>query len=145
LDPNLAEAHALIGWAKFLLGRGTETEAHIREALRLSPRDINAFTWMMIVGIARSQLGADLEAVGWLRRSIDANRNFPYTHFALAAALALLGRLAEARAAARAGLALDPAFTIRRFQRNLSSDNPTYVAWRERMYEGMRLAGLPEG
>jgi TolB-like protein/Flp pilus assembly protein TadD len=145
LDPNLAEAHALIGWAKFLLGRGTETEAHIREALRLSPRDINAFMWMMIAGIARSQLGADLEAVGWLRRSIDANRNFPYTHFALAAALALLGRLVEARAAAQAGLALDPAFTIRRFQRNLSSDNPTYVAWRERMYEGMRFAGLPEG
>jgi TolB-like protein/class 3 adenylate cyclase len=145
LDRNLAEAHACIGWAKFLLGRGAETEAQIHEALRLSPRDIGAFRWMMFVGIAKSQFGADAEAVEWLRRSIDANRNMPYTHFNLAAALALLGRLDEARAAARAGLALDPGFTIRRFQRNLSSDNPTYLAGRERFYEGMRLAGVPEG
>jgi TolB-like protein/class 3 adenylate cyclase len=145
LDRNLAEAHACIGWAKFLLGRGAETEVHIHEALRLSPRDIGAFRWMMFVGIAKSQLGADAEAVVWLRRSIDANRNMPYTHFNLAAALALLGRLDEARAAARTGLALDPGFTIRRFRRNLSSDNPTYLAGRERFYEGMREAGLPEG
>jgi hypothetical protein len=40
---------------------------------------------------------------------------------------------------------LDRAFTIRRFQRQLSSDNPTYLAKRERVYEGMRLAGVPEG
>lgn len=145
LDRNLAEAHACIGWAKFLLGRGAETEAQIHEALRLSPRDIGAFRWMMFVGIAKSQFGADAEAVVWLRRSIDANRNMPYTHFNVAAAQALLGRLDEARAAARAGLALDPGFTIRRFQRNLSSDNPTYLAGRERFYEGMRLAGVPEG
>jgi tetratricopeptide repeat protein len=86
-----------------------------------------------------------LRSVAWLRRSIDANRNMPYTHFNLAAALALLGRLDEARAAAQAGLALDPGFTIRRFQRNLSSDNPIYLAKRERVYEGMRMAGVPEG
>jgi TolB-like protein len=145
LDQNLAEAHAGIGWAKFLLGRGAETEGHIHEALRLSPRDIGAFRWMMLVGIAKSQVGAYAEAVAWLRRSIDANRNVPYTHFNLAAALALLGRLDEARAAAQAGLVLDPGFTIRRFQRSLSSDNPIYLVKRERVYEGMRVAGLPEG
>ncbi|WP_024518696.1 adenylate/guanylate cyclase domain-containing protein [Bradyrhizobium sp. Tv2a-2] len=145
LDRNLADAHACIGWAKYLLGRGVETEAHIHEALRLSPRDIGAFRWMMFVGIAKSQVGAYEEAVVWLRRSIDANRNMPYTHFNLAAALALLRRLDEARAAAKAGLALDPAFTIRRFQRNLSSDNPMYLAGRERVYTGLQMAGVPEG
>jgi len=145
LDQNLAEANACIGWAKFLLGRGAETEAHIHEALRLSPRDINAFRWMMFVGIAKLQVGADAEAVAWLRRSVDANRKMPYTHFNLAAALALLERLDEARAAAQAGLALDPGFTIRRFQHNLSSDNPIYLAKRERVYEGMCKAGVPEG
>ncbi len=100
---------------------------------------------MNFVGIAKLQLGADAEAVTWLRRSIDANRNVPFTYFNLAAALALLGRLDEARAAAQAGLVLDQGFTIRRFQRNLSSDNPIYLAKRERVYEGMRVAGLPEG
>ena len=69
----------------------------------------------------------------------------PLAHFYLAAALARLGELDEARAAAQAGLALDPSFTIRRFRANASSDNPTYLAGRERLIEGMRLAGVPEG
>ena len=70
----------------------------------------------MFVGLAKLQLGADAEAVVWLRRSIEANRNYPVAHFHLAAALALLGSLDEARAAAQAGLALNPSFTIRRFR-----------------------------
>jgi tetratricopeptide (TPR) repeat protein len=37
LDRNLARAHAYIGLAKYLLGRGEETGPHINEALRLSP------------------------------------------------------------------------------------------------------------
>jgi tetratricopeptide (TPR) repeat protein len=111
LDRNLAGAYACIGLAKYLLGRAAETEAHIHEALRLSPHDINAFWWMMFLGSAKSFLGADAEAVVWLRR-------MPFTHFNLAAALAQLGRLDEAQAAARARLALDPSFTLRRFRLN---------------------------
>jgi TolB-like protein len=144
LDPNLADAHALIGWAKVLLGRALETEVHVREALRLSPRDIFAFRWMHFVGGAKLQLGADTEAVAWLRQSVEANRNFSLAHFNLAAALALLGQLNEARAAAQAGLALDPNFTIRRFRVGAPTDNPTYLAGRERICEGMRMAGVPE-
>ena len=59
--------------------------------------------------------------------------------------LAHLGRLDEARAAAQAGLALNPTFTIRRFRAGAPSDNPTYLAQRERIYDGMRKAGVPEG
>jgi TolB-like protein len=144
LDPNLANAHAWIGIAKCFLGRSKETEADIREALRLSPRDIFAYRWMMFVGAAKLQLREDAEAVAWLRRSVEANRNFPLAHFHLAAALALLGPLDEGRAAAQAGLALHPGFTIRRYA-NAPSDNPTFLAERERTFEGMRLAGVPEG
>ena len=39
LDRNLASAHANIGPGKIFIGRPDETEAHIAEALRLSPRD----------------------------------------------------------------------------------------------------------
>jgi TolB-like protein/class 3 adenylate cyclase/Flp pilus assembly protein TadD len=145
LDRNLAGAYACIGLAKYLLGRAAETEAHIHEALRLSPHDINAFWWIAFLGSAKFFLGADAEAVVWLRRSIDAHRNLPLTHFNLAAALAQLGRLDEAQAAARAGLALDPSFTLRRFRLNPPSDNATFLAGRERIYEGLRLAGVPEG
>jgi tetratricopeptide (TPR) repeat protein len=147
LDRNLAPAHALIGGAKFFLGRGAETEAHINEALRLSPRDHFAHRWFLWVGVAKAHLNADDEAVLWLRRSLDANRNHSMAHFNLAAALARLGKLDEARAAVQAGLALDPSFTIRRFRdaSNAPSDNATYRAGRVREIEGMRLAGVPEG
>jgi TolB-like protein/Tfp pilus assembly protein PilF len=147
LDRNLANAHALIGLAEYLLGQGAETEAHINEAFRLSPRDTMAPRWMVWVGLAKAQLGADAEAVIWMRRGLDANRNYSVTHFDLAAALARVGKLDEARAFVNAGLALDPRFTIRRYRdvTYSNSDNPTYRAGRERLIEGMRLAGVPEG
>jgi tetratricopeptide (TPR) repeat protein len=146
LDRNLARAHAVIGLAKYFLGRGAETEPHINEAFRLSPRDTQAHRWMVYVGLAKAQLNADAEAVVWLRRGLDANRNYSVTHFDLAALLARLGKLDEARAAVNAGLALDPRFTIRRYRdvTYANSDNPTYRAGRERLIEGMRLAGVPE-
>ena len=144
LDRNLATPHATIGWAKYLLGRGEETQGHIYEALRLSPRDIWIFQWMNIAGLAKLQLGAEEDAVAWFRRSIEANRNQPMAHFLLAATLARLGELDEARASAEAGLALNPDFTVRRFNNPLS-DNPTFLAGAERICEGMRLAGIPEG
>jgi TolB-like protein len=144
LNRNLADAHSFIGFAKFLMGRAAETEGHIHEALRLSPLDVFRHRWMYVAGIAKLQLGADAEAAGPLRRSIEINRNYPLAHFALAAALGLLGALDEARTAAMAGLALNPSFTIRRLRVAKLSDNPIYLAGRERLFEGMRVAGVPE-
>ncbi len=39
-----------------------------------------------------------------MRRRLDANRNYSVTHFDLAAELARLGKLDEARAAVKAGV-----------------------------------------
>jgi TolB-like protein/Tfp pilus assembly protein PilF len=145
LDPNLADAHGFIGLAKFLLWRGEEVEEHIQEALRLSPRDTRAYLWYMFVGLGKLSMCADREAVDWFRRSIEFNRNHALSHFHFAAALALVGDLKEARAAAAAGLALDPSFTIRRYRLNPRVDNPAHLAKRERFYEGMHLADVPGG
>jgi hypothetical protein len=72
---------------------------------------------MVWVGNGKAQMGADEEAVSWLRRGIEANRNLPIGHFFLAAALAVVNRYDDGRNAARAGLVLDPSFTIARFPR----------------------------
>ncbi len=82
-----------IGNGKIQLGQAEEAEAHIQEALRLSPRDTYAYLWCFFAGSAKLRLGGEEEAVAWLRRSIETNRSFPGSHFALAAALARLGRL----------------------------------------------------
>jgi TolB-like protein len=145
LDRNMAGAHGGVGFAKFFLGRGGETEAHVEQALRLSPRDTLVYIWSLFVGLAKFWQGADAEALVWLRRSLEANRNYPSAHFSLAAALALVGELDEARATVQAGLALNPSFTIRRYRTNTPSNHPIYLAGRERVIEGMRLARVPEG
>jgi TolB-like protein len=145
LDRNLADAHASIGLAKYFCGCGAETEAHVQEALRISPRDVRAYLWMSYVGVAKLQLGADADAVVWLRRCLDTNRNHSLAHFQLGAALALLGDLEEGRSAIKAGLALNPTFTVRRMRERVLNDNTIFLAGRERVCEGMRMAGVPEG
>ena len=135
-----------IGFGKIFIGRAEETEAHVAEALRLSPRDTLAYVWMTYAGVAKSHLGSYEQAVAWFRRAIEANRNYPHAYFQLAAALAQLGRLDEAHSAVKAGLALNPAFAISRARAawTAMSDDPTYLAQLEPILEGMRKAGVPE-
>ena len=145
LDRNLAQAYAYTGLAKMALGRAEETESHVIEALRYSPRDTQAYIWLAFAGNAKLYLGADKEAVEWLRRSIEINRNHLIAHSHLAAAFAHLGSLLEAKAEAEATLFIDPKFTIRRFRFGALGDDPTYLRQRERVIDGLRKAGLPEG
>ena len=146
LDRNLADAHADIGYGKIFLGRAEETEPHIAAALRLSPRDTYAYIWMARAGLANLHLGNWAQAIARYRRSIDANRNFPYVYFVLGAGLAQLARIDEARSTIKAGLALIPTFAVTRFHATWAamSDDPTYLSQLQPILEGMRKAGVPE-
>ena len=128
INPNLASAHAYIGHTKLFVGFCQETKGHVCDALRLSPLDTLAFAWLAIVGYSKLHLGQYEEAVAWLQRSIETNRNFSPAHLNIAAGLAHLGRLKEARAAVQAGLDLEPSFTIARCRASLPSDNELYLA-----------------
>jgi TolB-like protein/class 3 adenylate cyclase/Flp pilus assembly protein TadD len=146
LDRNLATAHSAVGFGKIFIGRAEEAEAHIGEALRLSPRDTTAYVWMNMAGLAKLHFGDYEWAVTWCRRSIEANRNFPSANFDLAAALVLLGRFDEARAAVKAGLALNPIYTVSRVGAawTAMSGDPTYLVQIERTLKALRRAGVPE-
>jgi TolB-like protein/class 3 adenylate cyclase len=146
LDRNLARAEGAIGFGKINIGRAEETEAHIAEALRLSPRDTTAFVWMTHVGLAKNLLGSWEQAVAWCRRAIEANPNYPRAYFQLALALAQLGRLDEAHSSVNAGIAINPSFTVTRARVDWTalSDDPTYRAQLEPLFESMRIAGVPE-
>jgi len=145
LDPNFAHAHGLMGLHALHLGRGEETEGHIREALRLSPFDSFAYAWFAIAGFAKNSLGRYEEAIAWLRQGISRNSKFAMLHFHLGSALAHLGRMEEARGAAASGLALDPTFNLASFRAAQITDDPYYLNWRERVIDGMRKAGVPDG
>ena len=91
-------------------------------------------------------LGRYEQAVAWCRRSIEANRNYPPPYFMFATALAQLGRFDEARPTVKAGLALNPTFSVSRARAawTAMSDDPTYLAGLERIFDGLRKAGVPE-
>jgi len=144
LDPNLASAHAGIGLAQYCIGCGEETETHVQQALRLSPRDSHAYLWMSIAGVAKLFIRRNDEAIARFRRSLEMNRNNPNTLFMMAAALAELDRIDEAKAAVQAGLAFAPMFNMRRYRTSAFSDHPDYLAQRERVIAGLFKAGLPE-
>ena len=63
----------------------------------------SAHVWITLVGAAKLALYRDEEAVAWLRRAIETNRNYPNAHLWLAAALAHLGQLSEAGAQPKLG------------------------------------------
>ena len=57
-----------------------------------------------------------------------------------------LDRLAEAHSAVKAGIAINPSFTVSRARVNWTalSDDPTYLAQLEPIFDGLRKAGLPK-
>ena len=91
LDRNLASAHALIGLAKFFLAEARKPKLMSTRRSASLLAILTPIAGCMFVGIAKLQLGADEAAVVWLRRGLEANRNYPLAHFQLAAALARAG------------------------------------------------------
>jgi TolB-like protein len=144
LDRHLARAHGYIGLMKFFLGRADETRDHVAEAMRLSPRDPLLFHWHYFIGVSDLYLGRGVRALEKLRKSVELNPSWPLSQFVLAAALALAGLPADAAEFCAVAQRLAPTFTIAKFRAQAVSDNPVYLKQRERLYEGLRLAGVPE-
>jgi TolB-like protein/Tfp pilus assembly protein PilF len=145
LDGNLAVAHAYLGHIELFLGRAAETEGHVREAMRLSPRDPLLFLWHYFIGVADLYLGRVAHGIESLRKSVEINPNWGFSRFVLAGALALAGLFPEANEVCATARRLAPNFTIAKFRAEAVSDNPAYLAQSEHFCEGLRLAGAPEG
>ncbi|KMO40844.1 hypothetical protein VQ03_13610 [Methylobacterium tarhaniae] len=143
LNPSFARAHAYRGLIHIFLGRAAETERDVAAAIRLSPKDPLLGAWLARDGLAKLHLGRDEEAIAPLRRAAAVNPLFDFPHLYLACAFARLGREAEARTSLAEFLRLRPGYTIARY-RSLTSTDPTFLAQRERIYDGLRRAGLPE-
>ena len=75
------------------------------------------------------------------RRSVQLNPRFSVCHIFLTSALVGLGRIEEAKAEAQRVLALEPAFTIRRFAVTAGFEPKVFT----RLSEAWRAAGLPDG
>ena len=145
LNPNHAPGHAGIGICWIMRGRPREALPYFDHAFRLSPRDPLRAGWHTWVGVAHMMLGDDRKALEQSKRSAAANPKSAGAFTLQAAALALLGREDEARAALAVRQQLGPpGLTITTIKEGTRSDYPEYSRLMERYYEGLRQAGLPE-
>jgi hypothetical protein len=96
------------------------------------------------IGVADVYLGRVVRGLESLRKSVEINPHWALSQFVLAGALALAGLLADAAEACAVARRLAPNFTIAKFRSEAVSDSPVYLAQRQRFYEGLRLAGVPE-
>src|SRR5262249_18832837 len=119
------EAERAIDWAE--------------RALRLSPIDRLAFACHQAVAIGYFMRAQYEEAATAARRAVLSNPSFSVTQSLLAAALAKLGRTAEAKAIAEQVLALQPSFSSSRFC-NAVGIAPALAA---ALMEAWHQAGLP--
>jgi adenylate cyclase len=140
LSPSSAVAYGFSAILRAWKGDDATSVAHAQTALRHSPYD--PLIYLPYVGLAYTHFfcGRFEEAVSATSRALQANPQFSVPCFLQTAALARLGRKAEAAASARHLLELQPGFTIN----SLVESDFTSPERRAVLAEALRRAGLPE-
>ena len=144
-DRNNADAHAAGGFFKMFLGHAEDGFAGIETALRLSPRDPGVPFWQFFMCHNHTHLAQWEQAIEWCSRSTagDPTNFFPLVD--LAAANAWAGHDKEAKEAAAQLQKVYPGFTVQTWAGIHWSDDPTFNTQYQRIVEGLRKAGIPEG
>jgi adenylate cyclase len=138
LNPNSAKAWEFRGWTYQRVGQPEEAIRSFERAIRLSPFDPWLFSTLPGMGIALIGLGRFDEAVAAAKNALQKNQNSGTAYHCLAAALAHLGRDAEARTAVAQLLEIEPDFRISEWVARTGH-------WQAQMFiDGLRKAGLPE-
>ena len=142
LNPNHDDALICLGLAKIARGDPADALPLFSKSRRLNPK-YRAFRRDQFTGYAHLLLGQHPEAIDWIKKSITSRPNsrsrsrYPW----LAAALAWQGKLDEAREALAFYAAVkNSAKSITIFRKRFGHFSPNM----ERVYEGLRKAGMPE-
>src|SRR5208337_4872232 len=139
LNPSSAAAHYFGATIHSLNGDAAFATAYAHRALRLSPFDAEAFQAQWALGnVALLEASFDVAASHY-GKAAQANPRFPTLQVCHAIALALAGRMEEARPVLQRGLELGPGFRLSGFE--AFGIKPALL---DRFVEGGRLLGLPE-
>jgi len=143
-DRNLAMAYATAGATKTLNGHAKEAIPLVETSLRLSPRDPSLNIWKYYMCHAYIHLADWKKAIDWCNQSVAAGP-FWQAFIDLAAAYAWTGNDEGAHNAVARLLELMPGYTVQQWANAGWSENPTFLVEYQRIVEGLRKAGLPEG
>ena len=150
LDPSNAAAAGGLGTAYIFLGQFEKSLEPFDKAIRTSPHDPALNLWYGQKAQAYFGLKNYDEAIELARRAIAIKPDYnQFSHLILVAALASTDRDAEAREALKRYLALPstgPLKTIAAWKAHQMSPggDPRFVEAEERMYDGLRRAGMAE-
>lgn len=144
INPNNVAALGFRGATLVMLGRPEEALLQIEQAIRLSPRDPQLAVWQMFGGVAHLHQGHHAAAIEWLAQAVEGHPASPFGRLFLASALGASGRIAEAKVQMAQLQQMRPGLTLGRFRAVEPSDAPAFLSQRERVYEGLRRAGMPE-
>ena len=140
LDPSSAMAWNRSGWLNAYCDRSEIAIEHFERAIRLSPFDPMNFNCYFGIRNAHFAAGRYEDALSWCRKGMLERPELIWPLRSLAACLGLLGRINEARDAARRLCEAHPDITVSK----IIAITPHRSDYLRRYAEGLRRAGLPE-
>jgi len=147
VNPNLPRALAEKANQLTSLGRPAEAPPLVEKAIKLSPRDpaLGGFYWIM--GRAHFVSGDYRNAIVWLQKSVALRPNDWFNRLYLVSAYALDRQKDEAKKVLQE-FNDNPQFSGYTLQRVaeqmkvLPNDNPLIVSARQKVHEGLQIAGM---
>jgi tetratricopeptide (TPR) repeat protein len=139
LDPNCANAYAVLGLTLHYTGRSEEAIELINRGMSLDPHypDIRLH-WL---GQAYFQLDRYKEAIDLLKRRLIRKPDSDISRVLLAASYGHLGHKEEAKAEWLEALRINPDFSLEHRRQNLPYKDPADF---EKVIDGLHKAGLPQ-
>jgi adenylate cyclase len=141
LNPNFAEAYAVLGHALIFCGDLSEGLAACHRAARNNPRDTRGSWLYDALGHAYFMLGDYEQAIEVSKKGLHQYPALLGALVTLAGSYALLCREAEAKRYVDDLLRLIPRYSLRALRKNPMFVHPELI---DKLVESMRLAGLPE-
>lgn len=141
LNPNLAMAWALSGFAHLYAGKLDEADMRFARYRKLSPADPFAFQYDVGFSLLAFVREDDEKAAHYGRAVNELNPDYAPGCKAYLAALGQLGRESEATVVRKRLLMFEPGFSIDRFIEVSPFENRSAT---ERLAEGLRRAGIQE-
>ena len=127
------------------LGRSEEGFKSVETAFRLSPRDPEVPFWQFYMCHLHVYLSQWEQAIPWCDKAAAGAPQFFVTYLLLASANAWAGHDKEAKEAAAQLQKVYPGFTVQGWLGIHWSDDLAFNAQYQRVVEGLRKAGVPEG
>jgi DNA-binding winged helix-turn-helix (wHTH) protein/Tfp pilus assembly protein PilF len=144
LAPTLAHAHLRLAIIEIETGHAERAAAHVGQALTCTPSgDALLAQAAFVAGMAAFHLGNDEVATSRLEHSSRLNPSGAFAPQWLAAINMLHGNDDRASRLLSRFVARVPGHTIESLMATERSSNRTFRSQRQRLYEGLRRAGLP--